>query len=122
MQKRQITSQRRHHANAVVGVAETGVNVQTAIDGATHAFLEDHRKVTVAVSLRGHLLLPAPERVRRHGNHLGTVLPGRVRHKLARLAQRLTHFSYRVAYSGIGFDLRAKKLVNHLVRARVSLA
>ena len=120
--QRQVAPDRGHHPDALVVVAEAGVDVHAADHEPPQALLERDREPLVALAWRDHLCPPRREGVRRGGHHRRPVFGRRRDHQPARLAQRLAHFGHRPADLRAGFDLRPEELGRRDVRPAVPRA
>ena len=116
-QQRQVAPQRRHHANARVGVAEASVDVHPAHKEAPYALLVGDGEAAIALTRSGGLCRPLRERMHGCGHRRRAVPFGGLHHQPSRLDERRAQIGYGLAHPRVGFDLRAQELGNRLVLA-----
>ena len=122
MQQRQVLPDSGHHADARIRIAEAGVDVHAADEGAAHGLLISGCEAPVALAGRGRLLAPRGEGMAGGGHDAGAVRFRRLDDQAPGLAQRLAHLGHRAADARVGLDLGAQELVHHLVRPARLLA
>ena len=119
---RQMAPDRRHHADAGIGIAEAGMDVHAAHQEAAHGLLHLYLEVAVTRLRRHPLLPPGREGVRGGRHRLRAVGLRRLDHQPPRLGERRAQVGYRGADPRVGLDLGAQQLRHHGMRAALALA